>query len=49
MSVPEVRACSLWQFAAAVKGWSRANGGEKAEPPSGDDFEAAVARAMEAG
>lgn len=31
-----------------MKGWNRANGGEKAEAPTSDDFEAAVAAALEA-
>lgn len=28
MSPREVDACSLWEFGAAVGGWSKANGGE---------------------
>lgn len=28
MTPREVDDCSLWEFAAAVQGWSKANGGE---------------------
>lgn len=32
---------SLWQFAACIDGWNRANGGpSRPEPPSLEEFEA---------
>jgi len=38
-----VDACSLWEFAAATAGWSKANGGEsKPEAPTDDEHDELV-------
>jgi hypothetical protein len=41
----QVDAMSLWQFAACVEGWNRANGGEdEVEPPTAEEYEDLVRR-----
>lgn len=45
MTPREVDDCSLWEFAAAVQGWSKANGGEaKPEAMSEEDHDALLAK-----
>lgn len=35
-----VRQCSLWQYLAAIQGWSRAHTGKQGDkPPSDDEFQ----------
>lgn len=47
MSPNEVAATSLWRFNQALEGWRRANGDNRPEPPTEDEFDAAVRRAIE--
>lgn len=40
MSLADFWDCSLWEFAAAVDGWNRAQGGDQPEPMSPERYEA---------
>jgi hypothetical protein len=43
MSLAEFWHCTPWQFAAAVNGWNKSQGGEdKPDPPSEAEFEAMI-------
>jgi len=45
MNPREVDACSLWEFAAAVQGWSKAQpGGDKPEAPSEEEHDRLMAK-----
>lgn len=45
MNPREVDACSLWEFGAAVNGWSKANGGEsKPDAMSEQEHDALMAK-----
>lgn len=45
MTPREIDDCSLWEFGAAVQGWSKANGGEtKAKSLSEDEHDALMAK-----
>ena len=45
MNPRDVDDCSLWEFAAAVQGWSKANGGEsKPTPPTEEEFDRIMAK-----
>ncbi len=45
MNVSDVLDLTLGQWGAICEGWNKAHGGEKVDPPSADEFEAAVAAA----
>jgi hypothetical protein len=39
-----VKQCSLWEYAAAVDGWMRAQGIDPTPAPSNDEFDEWVAK-----
>lgn len=45
MNLQDVGALSLGQWAAICRGWAKAHGEAKVDPPSEDEFDAAVMRA----
>lgn len=45
MGVRDVMALSLGEWTAICHAWNKAHGGEKAKPPSEDEFDLAVMKA----
>lgn len=40
----ELYAMSVWEYSACIKGWNKAHGGDKPEPPTEDEFDKVLSR-----